>query len=241
VAGTPPLGGFKYQDSRIPLDFDVFKQAAIDRRAAVSPACAAAGVVTAGCLGAPPTPVTAAKQPGKKAPAGKNASAPQAPVITISPYEAAIIAMAQLPLKAATPGIGPPPELNKWRMAAVGYPLWLWAEGNSTPRPVSTTVQGLTVSLHASMTGIDYAMGDGTTVSCGRGTRWRRDAVAAGTPSPTCGHTYTKASLPKGSYTITATTHWNVAWTAGGQAGTIPFDQSSTRTLPVGELQVLVR
>lgn len=161
--------------------------------------------------------------------------------VTITPYQAALTASAYLPLKPGQPTVGPPPDLNKWKMAAVGYPLWIWAEGNLDPAPVSQTVSGLSVSLDANLAKIVYTMGDGTTITCGPGTPWRKGSHPAGTPSPDCGHTYTKPSLPKGKYTITATTHWSVAWTAGGQSGTIPFTQSSTTTLPVGEVQTLVR
>lgn len=65
--------------------------------------------------------------------------------------------------------------------------------------------------------------------------------MAPGQASPVCGYTYQKPSLPKGSYTVTATTHWSVAWNANGQTGLIPFVQSTSTTLPVGELQTLVR
>lgn len=160
---------------------------------------------------------------------------------TITPDRAAVVAAAYLRLEPGQPTVGPPPELNKWKMAAVGYPLWIWAEGDLDPAPVSQTVSGLSVSLDASLAKIVYDMGDGTRITCGPGTPWRKGKVPAGTASPDCGHTYSKPSLPKGSYTISATTHWSVAWTAGGQSGTIPFTQTSTTTLPVGEVQTLVR
>jgi hypothetical protein len=163
------------------------------------------------------------------------------PAVTIAPHQAAVMAAAYLPLKPGKPTVGPPPNLNKWKMAAVGYPLWIWAEGDLDPAPVSQSVSGLTVSLDANLAQIVYDMGDGTRITCGPGTPWRKGSAPAGTPSPDCGHTYTKPSLPKGSYTIAATTHWSVAWTAGGQSGTIPFTQTTTTTLPVGEVQALVR
>lgn len=159
----------------------------------------------------------------------------------IRPEQAARQAVASLPLEPGKPTVGPPPELNKWKMAAVGYPLWIWAEGNLDPGPVSQTVSGLSVSLDASLAKIVYDMGDGTKITCGPGTPWHKGKVRAGAPSPDCGHIYSKPSLPRGSYTITATTYWSVAWTAGGQSGTIPFTQSSTTALPVGEVQTLVR
>jgi len=97
------------------------------------------------------------------------------------------------------------------------------------------------VSLDARVSKIVFDMGDGTTVTCpGTGQKWHR-RVPAAQKSPVCGHVYQKPSLPQGKYTVTATTHWSVAWTVTGTSGVIPFVQSSTVTLPVGELQVLVR
>jgi hypothetical protein len=131
--------------------------------------------------------------------------------------------------------------VNKWNMAAVGYPLWLWGEGVTHPDPVSDSVGGLFVSLDAKVAKIEFRMGDGTTVTCqGTGERWGT-WVDPGAKSPSCGHVYTKPSLPEGDYTVTATTTWSVAWNVTGQTGVIPFVQSASTTLPVGELQVLVR
>ena len=126
-------------------------------------------------------------------------------------------------------------------MAAVGYPLWLWVDGTTDTAPVTDSDGPLSVSLDARVTSITFDMGDGHTVSCaGRGTRWTT-SVAAGKASPTCGYTYTKPSLPKGNYTVTATTHWAVDWNINGTTGTLPYAQSATTSVPVGELQVLVR
>jgi hypothetical protein len=83
-------------------------------------------------------------------------------------------------------------------------------------------------------------MGDGHSVSCqGPGVKWTR-AVEAGKPS-VCGYRYQKPSLPDGSYTVRAISHWEITWTVGGQSGVVTMDQEGTRRLPVGELQVLIR
>jgi len=84
-------------------------------------------------------------------------------------------------------------------------------------------------------------MGDGTTVNCeGAGDKWTQ-SVEPGAEAPNCGHTYTKPSLPKGSYTVAALTNWAVTWTANGQSGVINVPAVQATQLPVGELQVLVR
>ena len=159
----------------------------------------------------------------------------------ISPQQAAIIAVARLRLSPPKPVIGPSPEINEWDIAAVGYPYWLWAEGNLDPAPVSTTVADLTVSLDAHLASTTFDLGDGTRVTCTDLTaRWTR-GVEPGAASPACGHTYTKPSLPKGDYTITAYSTWAVDWSVNGVGGTIPLYQQASTTLPVGELQVLTR
>ncbi len=163
------------------------------------------------------------------------------PVVTLTAEQIAYIAFARLKLTPPTPGIGPPPSINRWKMAAVGYPLWLWGVGNANPAPVSDAVGGLYVSLDAHVSKTVFTMGDGTKVTCqGAGRKWGR-SVAAGQKSPNCGHIYTKPSLPKSKYTVTATTYWSVAWNVSGRTGVIPFVQSASTTLPVGELQALIR
>ena len=173
---------------------------------------------------------------------GRSIDDPEAPTqVRLAPRQVAYIAFARLKLTAPTPGIGPSPSVNKWDMAAVGYPLWLWGEGRMDPGPVSDSVGGLFVSLDAKVSKIEFTMGDGTTVTCpGAGKRWG-SWVTPGAKSPSCGHVYTKPSLPKGDYTVTATTTWSVSWNVTGQTGVIPFVQSASTTLPVGELQALVR
>jgi len=157
----------------------------------------------------------------------------------ISPKQAAIVAVAQLHLDPPKPIIGPSPEINEWHMAAVGYPYWLWAEGNLDPAPVSTTVADLTVRLDAHLASTTFDLGDGTRLTCTDLTARWTPAVEPAAPSPACGHTYTKPSLPKGRYTITAYSTWAVDWSVNGVGGTIPLYQQASTTVPVGELQVL--
>ena len=163
------------------------------------------------------------------------------PVVQFTPAQAGAIAVARLKLPTVAPGIGPPPDLNRWKMAAVGYPLWLWADGPTQVGPVSDSVGGLSVSLEAEVTSLTFRMGDGTTVDCpGDGNKWT-EAVEPGAKALNCGHTYTEPSLPKGNYKVSALTNWAVTWTANGQSGVIDVPAVETTELPVGELQVLVR
>jgi hypothetical protein len=176
------------------------------------------------------------RQAGK---AAAVAAAPAAPAL--SPEQVAYIASARIRLTPPKPMIGPPPGINEWKMAAVGYPLWLWAEGNLDPAPVSDSVMDIAVSLDAHLVKVVFDMGDGHKVSCSTpATKWNR-SVEPGAKSPSCGYAYPKPSLPKGSYTVTAHAVWAIGWNINGTTGTIPFFQSASTQIPVGELQVLVR
>ena len=104
---------------------------------------------------------------------------------------------------------------------------------------MSTTVADLTVSLDAHLASTTFDLGDGTRMTCTDLTARWSPAVEPAAPSPTCGHTYTKPSLPKGRYTITAYSTWAVDWSVNGVGGTIPLYQQASTTVPVGELQVL--
>jgi hypothetical protein len=159
----------------------------------------------------------------------------------ITAGQAAVIAVARLQLPAIAPGIGPSPDLNPWNMAAVGYPLWLWADGQTHVGPVSDSVAGLSVSLDAEVSSLTFRMGDGHTITCpGAGRPWTT-AVQPGSKSPTCGYSYAKPSLPEDTYTVAAIANWAVTWTSNGQSGVINVPAVDTAELPVGELQVLVR
>jgi hypothetical protein len=160
---------------------------------------------------------------------------------SITPGQAAAVAVARLRLPTIAPGIGPSPDLNPWNIAAVGYPLWLWADGPTHVGPISDSVAGLAVSLEAEVTSLTFRMGDGHSVTCpGTGHEWT-PAVQPGAKSPSCGYSYTKPSLPDGTYTVAAVANWAVTWTSNNQSGVINVPAVATTELPVGELQVLVR
>lgn len=146
--------------------------------------------------------------------------------------------VARLQLPPANPQVGPDPSWNEWNMAVVGHPLWLWVDGQNTLAS-SNSAYGIDVTLTASHERTTFAMGDGTTVTCASTQPYPRGAVEAGTPSPVCGHTYQKAPQ-HGTYLVSATTHWRVAWSAAGYTGTLSTTMTASRDLPVGELQAVV-
>ena len=94
--------------------------------------------------------------------------------------------------------------------------------------------------LDAHLASTTFDLGDGTRAHLHRPQpRAGPRPSSRAAPSPACGHTYTKPSLPKGNYTITAYSTWSVDWSVNGVGGTIPLYQQASTTVPVGELQVL--
>jgi hypothetical protein len=203
--------------------------AAYDRKLARYNQCLAANPNGAGCGNEPMSPWLAAET---------FSGAGNGPIGT---GQAAAIAVARLKLPTIAPGIGPSPELNPWNIAAVGYPLWLWADGPTHVGPISDSVAGLSVSLDAEVSSLTFRMGDGHSITCpGTGRKWTT-AVEPGAKSPSCGYSYAKPSLPDDNYTVAAVANWAVSWTSNNQSGVINVPAVATTELPVGELQVLVR
>ena len=126
----------------------------------------------------------------------------------------------------------------------VAVPTWLWIEqGSWRPRSATAQVPGLSVTATATPSQVVWRTGDGATLTCtGPGTAWTEGTDPA-TPSPTCGHTYRRSSagMPQGSFPVTATVTWNVAWAGGGQGGTVPgLSTTSTIAVRVAEVQAVV-
>jgi hypothetical protein len=146
--------------------------------------------------------------------------------------------VARIRLPDPAPQFGPDPEVNEWRMAAVGFPLWLWTAG---PGVVTDRVRAFGVSfvLRAQWVSSRFEMGDGHSVVCRRMQPYR-SGVRPGRAAPDCGYVYGRASLPEGSFTVRATTNWRIGWSALGVSGTMPASVTGTRELPVGELNALV-
>ncbi len=215
-------------------DVAAYQAALAKQRACVSSLHPVAGSTPNWCPS--PKAPTAPNSPLRFAGAG-NAGPP---VPTVTPEQAAYMAVAQLHLPANAPGIGPDPDRNEWHMAAVGYPLWLWADGPTHVGPVIENVANLSVSLDARISKTVFRMGDGKQVTCDGGGKPYAKWVQPGAKSPTCGYSYTKPSLPGGKYTVTATSYWAVTWTVNGASGVIDVPRQAAVQLPVGELQAVI-
>src|SRR5262249_17759083 len=105
---------------------------------------------------------------------------------------------------------------------------------------------GVAVTATASLTRVDWDMGDGHTLTChGPGTPYQ--AEDGSRPSPDCGYSYpvSSAGMPDESFTVTATLHWSItAAVAGPGAAPAPGIPDYAVTiapleLRIAELQVL--
>ncbi len=145
----------------------------------------------------------------------------------------------QLDLPTPTPTFSPDPNNNEWKMLAVGFPVWLTA-GDTRSVTTTRSVSGLTFTLTARWRSTTFDMGDGRSVTCTKMAAYS-EAVKAGTPSPTCGHTYTTPSLPKGTYTVRTHSNWDVDWSVAGFSGTVPAYNTGDASIAIGELSALNR
>lgn len=159
--------------------------------------------------------------------------------------DVAQLAINQMDLKAINIGITPKPGADS--IGLVGMPVWLWASSPDAhtwgPATASATAGGITVTATARVDEITWDMGDGNKVTCtNAGTPYK--ALYGDTKSPDCGYVYMKSSSnqPGGTYTVTATSDWVIAWSGAGQTGTVRLN-GLTRSvqIAVGEAQVLVQ
>ncbi|MGE9809557.1 hypothetical protein [Janibacter sp. G1551] len=163
--------------------------------------------------------------------------------VAIDPVTLANRAIASMDLDPIKIGIVPESAPN--RAGLVGLPVWMWVDqpADDTFGPITASASQGTVSVTATakVSSIVWNMGDGTKITCtGKGTPYADHYGKQA--SPNCGHRYAKMSddQPDGAYQVTASSHWVVEWTGGGQSGTIEFDLT-TDPLPIriGEAQVL--
>lgn len=137
--------------------------------------------------------------------------------------------------------IGMVPEDVPGSMGIVGVPAWLWVAAPDAqtygPATSSASAGGVTVTARAKVSNVVWNMGDGGAVTCvTAGSVFK--AGDGGTSSPDCGYTYRL----QGTYTIRATSTWAITWSATtGVSGSMSLSFTATRTLMVGEIQVVTR
>jgi hypothetical protein len=155
------------------------------------------------------------------------------------PEQLARAALASIRLDGAAIGIVPRPvgADGVGGSGLVGLPVWMWTDRTPNtwgPITASATDAGLTVTISAQAVQIEWNMGSGIVTCTTPGTAY--DASYGRQSSPDCGYTY---RVP-GTYTVTATTTWQVDWAGGGETGVITTTRTNTATIQIRELEVLV-
>ena len=141
----------------------------------------------------------------------------------------------QLGVPAPTVRLGPDPSWNKWKLLAVGLPIWLWTEGVQ-PQSAATSAEGIDIQMQATPGGATVDWGDGTVIWCATMTSKTRytDPLLM---SPDCGHKYEHP----GDYTITVTQQWIVDWAALNQHGQLQLQSVGTYpNLPIRNFHAVV-
>ena len=202
---------------------------------AVKPACMVGGVAGTwgsyvGRYGVTRVCITPGIPPGGAGPAGAAALDP-----------AALAQAAESRLGLGSPVIQASPAVGLEQLVHV--PTWLWLAGPWAPVRATAAVPGETVTATATPQRVTWHTGDGSTVICrGPGTPYQPSDNPA-SPSPTCGHTYTRSSAaaPGGEFTVTATITWDVTWAGGGAGGAFAgLVTTSTVRMAVAQSQAIV-
>jgi len=154
-----------------------------------------------------------------------------------SPLELAQLARDQLRLP--SPRIEASPAAEQ----LVNLPTWLWLDrGMWGAVSATASVPGVSVTAVARPVSVEWAMGDGSTVTCaGPGTPYGIGGNPQ-SPSPDCGYTYRRSSAgrPGGTFAVSATVDWTVTWSGAGQSGVFPgLTTTSGAGFAVAESQAL--
>ncbi|WP_422647337.1 hypothetical protein [Actinoalloteichus caeruleus] len=144
-----------------------------------------------------------------------------------SPAELAALARDQLRLPSPEVRLSPADE------QLVHLPTWLWLTPPSWgEQSASASVPGISVTAFARPRAVTWTTGDGATITCdGPGTPFPADGDPEAA-SPDCGHVYRTASVgePGAEFAVTATVHWTISWSGGGDSGTFPELTTETTT-----------
>ncbi|NGO75758.1 ATP/GTP-binding protein [Streptomyces sp. YC504] len=138
-------------------------------------------------------------------------------------------------MKLAGPNIASPRADGQY---GVKVPMWLWVNaGPNTFGPITTsaTAGAVTVTATAKVASITWDLGNGgKSVTCNSaGTPYKASYGMA--KSPRCGTVFTEASTeePGGTFTITATSTWNVDWQVVGGGATGQLTELFDTQVPV--------
>ncbi len=156
-------------------------------------------------------------------------------------------------LSVPEPSIGVGPDRTK---LAVQLWTWLWVD-SPAPAPVTVTLAGVSVTATATLTSTTWSLGEPASTGDGYhpGSPVTVTCTGAGTPpppgydwkaEPLCGHMFHWRSLKErtggtGTWPITATTNWAVAWQSNtGAAGTDSLTATSADQFDVAEYRIVL-
>ena len=164
------------------------------------------------------------------------AAAAAAPVV-VDPRALAMEALGRARIPDPVIGMSPPAGHDQ----IVNLPTWLWV-GGWQPVTATAAAGGVTVTVTASPDHVDWAMGNGDRISCGAGRAY--DGSSSGGQTPSCSYTYraSSARAPGGTFRVSATTTWRIAWAATGisASGELPAaTRTSSVTVRVAEIQAI--
>jgi hypothetical protein len=148
------------------------------------------------------------------------------------PIVLAAQAISMLHLGAPEIGMAPTPGSKG---GLVGLPVWMWTTKDDNtwgPKSATASIPGESVTATATVENIVWDMGDGNSVTCTTpGTPY--STAYGADPSPDCGYRYATT----GTFTVTATTTWDVNWSGGGKQGEITVTRPASVQVTIGELQ----
>lgn len=163
-------------------------------------------------------------------------------VPTITPEQVFQEWYAGITLDPVQPRLSPPAGTS----GLVGLPVWLGLEPTENslgPIDDNYCIGDVCVTIVGVVTTVEWTMGDGGSVNCAPDEHevWQRGENFLAPPG--CHHYYHRASRnqPDGQYGITATSQWEVTWTADASdaGGTETPDRTATVSLQIDEVQVL--
>lgn len=159
-----------------------------------------------------------------------------------SPAELAQQAVDSMELRAVEIGMAPEPN-NADPNILIRMPNQVYATNAGPnalgPRSASASAGGITVTAHGKLAGIDIDPGDGSAPLTCTATELAATQRALEGPG-ICSVTWERTSTdqPRGTYPLTVTTHWEITWSGGGEAGVITFDLTNTRPVAVRDRKV---
>jgi len=161
------------------------------------------------------------------------------PPAAAAALSAVLEASATLTLPDGVPVVSPDPANNEWNMIPIGYPIWLTTTAPQTAS-VSATQDGITITITATRGQTAFNSGESPGkvipyVYCWSMTQRKVHEYPPNKKSPDCGYVYKNM----GTYTITATTTWHLAWSAAGYSGMLDTKRTAKAAKPlvIGQLK----